>query len=128
MLSTFLLSSSGSIIELANRATRTSLSGSRPSQWSTRYIASSGKYFSIVALSALAPSRSLPNGFSTITRAPSARPAPRVALGDTAEQERRHLEVEQRTLPAAHLLRHRRVGRRVVEIAVDVTQQAEHLA
>ena len=36
MLSTWSRFSSGSMIELANRATMTSVSGSMPSQWSTR--------------------------------------------------------------------------------------------
>ena len=49
------------------------------------------------------------------------------ALGDAAEQERRHLEIEQCLAARTHLLRHRRIGGGIVEITVHVTQQAEQL-
>ncbi|MEK6439156.1 hypothetical protein WBK50_09100 [Pseudonocardia sp. T1-2H] len=48
------------------------------------------------------------------------------ALSDAPEQDRRDLQVEQRPGPATDLVRHRRVGGRVVEVAVDIAQQPEH--
>ena len=67
--------SSGSITELANRANSTFSTGSKASQSSTRKMASSGKYWCIVSLSCRELARSVPNGFSTMTRAPRARSA-----------------------------------------------------
>ena len=68
--------SSGSITELANRTNSTFSTGSKASQSSTRKMASSAKYWCMVSLSCRELARSVPNGFSTITRAPRARPAP----------------------------------------------------
>ena len=67
--------SSGSITALANRPNSTFSTGSKASQSSTRKMASSGKYWCIVSFSFRELARSVPNGFSTITRAPAARPA-----------------------------------------------------
>jgi hypothetical protein len=52
-------------------------------------------------------------------------PRRRDALGDAAEQERGHLQVEQGSSGVAHLPGHRRVGGVVAQIAVDVAEQAE---
>jgi hypothetical protein len=60
---------------LANRPNSTFSTGSKASQSSTRKIASSAKYRCMVSFSFCEPARSEPNGFSTITRAPAARPA-----------------------------------------------------
>ena len=46
-----------------------------PRKWSIRKIESSGNTARATALSSRADARSRPNGFSTMTRAPSARPA-----------------------------------------------------
>ena len=48
------------------------------------------------------------------------------AFGDAPEQDRWHLQVEQRPGSVADLVRHRGVGGRVVEVAIDVAQQSEH--
>ena len=61
--------------ELANRTNSTFSTGSKASQSSTRKIASSGKYWCMVSFSCREEARSVPNGFSTMTRAPLARPA-----------------------------------------------------
>ncbi len=74
-LSTWSRLSSGSMTALANRTNSTFSTGSRPSQWSTRKIASSGKYWCMSWSSLTALSRSVPNGFSTMIRLPLARPA-----------------------------------------------------
>ena len=73
--STYVRFSSGSSTEFANLTNSTFSTGSNASQSSTRKIASSGKYLCIVTFSCREPARSLPNGFSTITRAPAVRPA-----------------------------------------------------
>jgi hypothetical protein len=52
----------------------------------------------------------------------------RDALGDPAEQQRRHLQVEQDLLAIADRIRHGVIGGVVVEVAVHVPEQAEHLA
>ena len=75
MLSTYVRFSSGSTTALANRPNSTFSTGSNASQSSTRKMASSGKYLCMVSLSCRELARSSPNGFSTITRAPPARPA-----------------------------------------------------
>jgi hypothetical protein len=67
--------SSGSTTALANRPNSTFCTGSKASQSSTRKIESSAKYWCMVSLSCREEARSVPNGFSTITRAPLARPA-----------------------------------------------------
>ena len=61
--------------ELANRTNSTFSTGSKASQSSTRKIASSAKYWCMVSLSCRELARSVPNGFSTMTRASLARPA-----------------------------------------------------
>ncbi len=67
--------SKGSTTALANRPNSTFSTGSNASQSSTRKMASSEKYWCMVSLSFWELARSSPNGFSTITRAPRARPA-----------------------------------------------------
>src|ERR1700689_4380621 len=54
-------------------------------------------------------------------------PGTRDALGDAAEQRRRDLEVEQGALRVTHRLGHRLVGRGVVQVAVNVLEQAKQL-
>ena len=49
------------------------------------------------------------------------------ALGDAAEQRRRHLKVEQHALAVADGIRHGLVGPGIIQVAVDVAQQAQHL-
>jgi hypothetical protein len=60
--------------ELANRPNSTFSTGSKASQSSTRKMASSAKYWCMVSLSCRELVRSVPNGFSAMTRAPRARP------------------------------------------------------
>ena len=75
MFSTWVRLSSGSTTELANRPNSTFSTGSNASQSSTRKMASSAKYSCMVSFSLRELARSVPNGFSMITRAPAARPA-----------------------------------------------------
>ena len=49
--------------------------GSLPRKWSMRKMRSSGRWRCRIWLSSRAEARSRPNGFSTITRAPSIAPA-----------------------------------------------------
>ncbi len=60
----------------------------------------SSMYWCSSSASARADSRSWPNGFSTTTRAFFVRPAVGESLHDRAEEERRDLEVEHRSLRA----------------------------
>src|SRR6516164_7115726 len=100
MLSTYVRFSSGSTTELANRANSTFSTGSKASQSSTRKMASSGKCWCMVSFSCRELARSVPNGFSTITRAPLARP---------------------------DLIGHGLIGGLVAEVPVHVPQQVQHL-
>jgi hypothetical protein len=65
----------GSKSAFAKRRYMMSCTGSLPRKWSMRNRRSSGKIAVSPALSSLAVSRSVPNGFSTTSRAPSASPA-----------------------------------------------------
>ncbi len=65
----------GSNRPLAKRNARMLSAGSLPRKWSIRKIWRSWKVSWTRALSAIALVRSLPNGFSMITRARSTRPA-----------------------------------------------------
>ena len=60
--------------------------------------ATSSKVLSRIAFSLRADSRSWPNGFSTMTRAPAAQFALRELLDDGAEQDRRNRQVVRRPL------------------------------
>ena len=113
--------------ELANRTNSTFSTGSKASQSSTRKMASSGKYWCMVSFSCREEARSVPNGFSTMTRAPFGPAGRGDALGDPAEQLGRHLHVEQHLLAGADLIGHGLVGGVVAEVPVDVAEQAEHL-
>ena len=77
-----------------------------------------------MALSSRADARSWPNGFSTMTRAPSVQPDLRELLDDRAEQRRRDREVVRGTRAAPSSLRIAVKRRGVVVVAVDVAQQA----
>jgi len=90
-------------------------------------MSSSPKYSCMVRLSSWALVRSVPKGFSTMTRAPAARPAAEMPRAIRANSGGGDLEVEQRAGAAAHLVRHRLVRGVVVEVAIDIAQKAEHL-
>ena len=51
----------------------------------------------------------------------------RYALSDAPEQRRRNLHVEQHAAALPDSVRHRLISGRIVQVAVDVTQQPEHL-
>ena len=84
---------------LANRRYSSSTTGRLPRKWSTRMIWSSSNTARSRALSSRAEFRSWPNGFSTATRASSTNPAFAEILDDRREQERRHFQVVEGTLP-----------------------------
>ena len=69
----------------------------------------------------------MPNGFSTMTRAPLVQPDLAELLDDQPEQRGRDGEVVRRPLGGAELLADGLEGRRVLVVAVDVAQQAAQL-
>ena len=71
MLSAFQI---GSNRPFANRSASTFCTASLPRKWSMRKTCSSAKTLCTAAFSARADSRSVPNGFSMISDAPSAIP------------------------------------------------------
>ena len=78
-------------------------------------------------MSVRAETRSVPNGFSTMTRAPVAQLALAELLHHQPEQHRRNGEVVRRALGRAELLADGLKRGRVVVVAVDVAQQAAEL-
>ena len=78
-------------------------------------------------LSCCAEARSRPNGFSTITRAPSVQSAFVKLFHDGPEHDGRNGQVVRRPLGVAELFAERLKRRQIVVVAVDVAQQAAQL-
>ena len=92
-----------------------------------RKIDASSKSPSRMRLRARAEARSVPNGFSTMTRAPLAQPDLAELFHDHPEQHGRDGEVVRRALGRPSSLRDGLERGRIVVVAVHVAQQARQL-
>ena len=77
----------GSNSPFANRSARMFCTASLPRKWSIRKICDSSNAVRSVAFSARADARSVPNGFSMITRASAFRPVVRSSVTTPADAD-----------------------------------------